>query len=508
MNTKNISRYSGSLVIILLLLTIFESCRKPGSPIGADLAKATGNKVYKQLDIEILGGKLKFAISQRRKLMSNPRFTAKLYEDANYQPLLIAKFLPDSGLINAAEKINASAEHGLSAENFQAERIITLLEKVYSKDQVKTTEEAYAALVDLELTASGAITDYANAIQYGIVSPRKIFAQFYTKVERPDSNSFRKPYETSNLKTFLDSIQPQSESYKTLQTALAQNITAPGHSAEDTKRILAVNLERLRWQIGKMENKYVWVNIPAFTLQVYEQGKPILDMRVCVGEGRNKGSITSLTEYDEKDLKKDRPFNRETPQLYSKIHSVQVNPVWNIPVSIATNEITKYAAQDRYYLNNKNIDVFYKGKKIEDPETIDWSKADAGKIYTFKQRPGADNSLGKIKFLFDNQSSVYLHDTPAKDAFNLDVRAVSHGCVRVEKPLELARALFGPGNKFKEINTGMQSKDPKAENISLPKQVPVYLGYFTCWKDDSGKLLFFNDIYEQDAVLYTHLNKR
>jgi murein L,D-transpeptidase YcbB/YkuD len=189
------------------------------------------------------------------------------------------------------------------------------------------------------------------------------------------------------------------------------------------------------------------------------------------------------------------------------IHSVQVNPVWNIPESIATNEITKYAAKDRYYLANNNIDVYKDGQLVQDPELIDWSAGTPGKTYAFKQRPGDDNSLGKIKFLFNNESSVYLHDTPAQAAFKLENRAVSHGCVRVEKPLELARALFGEGNKFEQIKKDMQSENPEARDIALPNKIPVYLTYFTAWADDNDQIQFRKDVYGLDVVLYSYMEK-
>ncbi|RYE04607.1 MAG: L,D-transpeptidase, partial [Sphingobacteriales bacterium] len=230
-------------------------------------------------------------------------------------------------------------------------------------------------------------------------------------------------------------------------------------------------------------------------------------MKVCVGEGREV-NVDELKEYDEDDLKQDRPFTRETPQLASMIHSVQVNPVWNIPVSIATNEISKHAAADRYYLSNNNIDVYKDGEIIEDTELIDWSAEDAGKVYSFKQRPGVDNALGRIKFLFNNASAVYLHDTPAKAAFKLANRAVSHGCVRVEKPLELAHALFGDGDKYETIKTQMAvTENQQAKDLSLPKQIPVYLTYSTCWADDAGTLQFRKDVYGLDVVLYSYLER-
>jgi murein L,D-transpeptidase YcbB/YkuD len=267
-------------------------------------------------------------------------------------------------------------------------------------------------------------------------------------------------------------------------------------------------MERLRWKNRKEDKKFVIVNIPDFTLDVIDNGKSVLHMKVCVGEGRELNSGDQLKEYDETGVKRDRPFSRETPQLGSMIHSVQVNPVWNIPESIATNEISKHAAADRYYLANNNIDVYKDGKLIDDPELIDWSAGDAGKIYTFKQRPGDDNSLGKIKFLFNNESSVYLHDTPAKAAFKQNMRAVSHGCVRVERPLELAKALFGDGSKYDMIAKEMaQTENQEAKDISLPEKVAVYLTYNTCWADSAGTIQFRKDIYGLDVVLYSYLEK-
>ncbi len=314
-------------------------------------------------------------------------------------------------------------------------------------------------------------------------------------------------FQTPDIKQFLDSIQPKEKQYVALQKALSDKMVLPGTTAEETQRVLKVNLERLRWKNLPTEDKYVWVNIPDFRLDVMEGGKSVLNMKVCVGEGRNKNNTDNLVEYDENDLKKDRPFTRETPQLKSMIHSVQVNPVWNIPESIATNEISKLAAKDPYYLSNNNIDVFENGQIVENPETIDWSAGDVGKKYAFKQRPGDDNSLGKIKFLFNNESSVYLHDTPSQAPFGWEMRAVSHGCVRLEKPLELAQALFGEGSKFDQIKAGMASANPVATDISLPKQVPVYLTYFTCWADQAGQIQFRKDVYGLDIVLFTYLQR-
>jgi murein L,D-transpeptidase YcbB/YkuD len=489
----------------ILFLFTFQSCKKSHSDIGAVVFKETRNKIFKDIETETFVEKFKSTFAKQEKQYRNPKFLRLFYESNDFEPVLLMKNLEKDKLKEAIAVLNNATVHGLDPAIFKTAELNELIEKTYNKKEIKTLDEAYQVLIDLELSAANSLTNYSNALQFGIVSPRKIYAQYYTATKRPDSASFLQVFETKDVAEFLYSIQPQEKQYLALQKALQDKVVLPGASAEETERVLKVNLERLRWKNLPTEDKYVWVNIPDFKLDVMEDGKSILNMKVCVGEGRNKDNADNLVEYDENDLKKDRPFNRETPQLKSMIHSVQVNPVWNIPESIATNEISKLAAKDPYYLSNNNIDVFLDGKLIEDTETINWDEA--GKKYAFKQRPGDDNSLGKIKFLFQNESSVYLHDTPAKAAFGLAMRAVSHGCVRVEKPLELAEALFGKGDKYDKIKAGMESANPVATDIGLPKQIPVYLSYFTCWADETGKLQFRKDVYGLDIVLYTYLQR-
>ena len=162
------------------------------------------------------------------------------------------------------------------------------------------------------------------------------------------------------------------------------------------------------------------------------------------------------------------------------------------------------AAKDRFYLANKNIEVYKNGKLIKDPEEINWAKVNKlNNDYEFKQKPGADNSLGKIKFLFKNKSSVYLHDTPAK--FLKNMRSVSHGCIRLGEPQALALNLFGEGEKYKTIAEDMAKDNPKPTTIYLPKRVPVYINYSTCWVDEKNQLQFRKDVYGLDIVLYNEL---
>lgn len=495
-------------LLLIAMLSVFQSCKKSRSDIGKILFKETKNKVFKDVNADAFTDVFRKVLEDKKSALSNPKLITAFYENVDYEPVLTTKHFQGGQLKTMLDYLNKANTHGLDPELFKATAFGAILNKFYDKDGIKTTEEAYQALAELELTTANSLIRYSNALQFGVISPRRIYAMYYTETKRPDSASMTNVLKAEDLKNYLDSIQPKGAQYAALQKALRSDISAMGLPKEDVHRILQVNLERLRWQ-NKYENedRYVVVNIPDFHLDVMDKGKSILGMKVCVGEGRDLKYTDKLEEYDENDLKKDRPFTRETPQLRSMIHSVQVNPVWNIPESIATNEITKYAAKDRYYLANNNIDVYQDGKLVQDPELINWSSGNPGKTYTFKQRPGDDNSLGKIKFLFDNESAVYLHDTPAQEAFNQPMRAVSHGCVRVEKPLELAHALFGDGSKYEQIKKDMKSDSPKARDIALTNKIPIYLTYFTSWLDEKGQIQFRKDIYGLDVVLYSYMEK-
>jgi len=309
---------------------------------------------------------------------------------------------------------------------------------------------------------------------------------------------------TPSLKTYLDSIQLKDPQYIALQKAYTANTVIPGTSAEESKRIFLVSLERLRWRNKPTQSKYVIVNIPDFHLDVMDGGKSILGMEVCVGKGRNSDFNKSLVNYVDTD-KVDKPVH-ETPLLNSMIYEAEVNPVWNIPESIANKEIIVQAAKDPYYLSSKNINVMKNGKKVDDVESIDWAHADKSE-YSFQQQPGADNSLGKVKFLFKNKSSVYLHDTPAQLPFAQSMRAVSHGCVRLQKPQDFAHALFGDGSKYDLIAKDMSSDNPDPTEIALRPKMPVYITYVTCWADSTGTIQYRKDVYGQDIILYANLVK-
>lgn len=290
-------------------------------------------------------------------------------------------------------------------------------------------------------------------------------------------------------------------------------------------------MERLRWKLPDLGEEYVEVNIPDFSLTWFNKQDTLSHMKVCVGGAREKDYNEKLKLYAKSGNLDDKPKNHETPILYSKLNSIQVNPIWNIPVSIARSEIYWQAVRDPYYLSNNNIKVYYKGKQVMDPDTIQWNKYPREKLpYQFKQGSGEGNALGKFKFIFDNGSSIYLHDTNNKSGFARSNRAISHGCVRVEKPLEFAEMLVKDKYQYDQLRmevnlppidtTKMEvykkKLAKKADTLNIfqlkpkwfgtKKQVPLIINYITAWPQN-GVIQFRPDVYGLDETLYIAMKK-
>jgi murein L,D-transpeptidase YcbB/YkuD len=505
-NTIKRSAVPMLFALFCILTLTFQSCgKKSRSDMGAELYKKTKNKVFKDATPEGLAEVFKKMLVDDKAKIANPNLISAFYEQNGYDPVFVMDHIFNGDVDITANYFEKANQHGLDPRMFKADQIKQLVAKFKDKKGIKNLDEAYQDIAQLEILMANSLINYSNALEYGMVSPRKIYQRYFTDTKRPDSASMLKTLHAQNLKGYLDSIQPKDPQYLMLQKALLAGGTAQGMTKEETQRYLVVNMERLRWKNKPTQPEYVIVNIPDYRLDVMQNGKSILNMKVVVGEGRNTDNTVSLVEYDESD-KIDRPFSRETPQLNSIIHSVQVNPVWNIPQSIVSKEIIVEAAKDPYYLSNKGIDVYKGGKKVDDPETIDWKSASKDD-YEFKQRPGDDNALGKIKFLFNNNSSVYLHDTPAKAAFGQTMRAMSHGCVRLGDPQALAKVIFGEGPIYDKIVQDMGQDNPDPTTLAVPKKMPVYITYVTCWADANGTLQYRPDVYGLDVVLYGHLQK-
>ncbi|WP_316803757.1 L,D-transpeptidase family protein [Pedobacter nototheniae] len=512
-------------LIIPLILT-FAACNwfKTPPEIGKALSEHFKNKMYKDFDTVAYDSVFVRTMDSLSAGFANPKLMKAFYAANNSTPHMVTKFYINGGLDSLEAYLQNSKIHGFNPKIFGTEEIKSLLDEL-NANNFKKVEESYPVIAKLELLSANAYLNYFNYLNYGIVNPRNIFSRYYIKVKRPDSLSISGLLNSANILDSLKAVQPKSIQYKALQKAYL-NATA-----EDEKRILLLNMERFRWKLPETGDSYVQVNIPDFKLTWLNKLDTVISMKVCVGGKREAGYEEKMKAFAKSGNLDDKPKNHETPMLFSKINSIQANPIWNIPVSIAQSEIYWMARKDPYYLSNSNIKVYYKDKLINEPDTINWNKYSRDKLpFKFKQGSGGGNALGKFKFIFDNSSSIYLHDTNNKNGFNLSNRAISHGCVRIEKPLQFAELLVKDPYTYDKLRAEVdlppvdsthmkwykKRMAQKADTLNAfqlkpawfgpKKAVPLIITYITAWSQDD-KIQYRPDVYGMDDKLWVAMKK-
>ncbi|HZX57426.1 MAG TPA: L,D-transpeptidase, partial [Mucilaginibacter sp.] len=283
----------------LFCFSIFQGCKKKRSEMGKVFFKHTHNPVYKDLDGDDFTVVFKKVLAGNKNNVSNPDFITNYYDQNDYEPVFLMNHLWNGDLNTMLAYFKKADEHGLSPGLFQPDKIKALIDKLLDKNAEKTPEEAYEDMAKLEVLSANSMINYSSDLQFGVISPKKIYARYFIKTPRPDSTSMGRVFRLDNMKAYLDSIQPKSPEYLALQKAYLDRTEGPKMSKEETRRILLVNLERLRWKNKPAENRYVYVNIPDFHLDVIDSGKAVLSMKVCVGEGRNKKYLNSLENYND-----------------------------------------------------------------------------------------------------------------------------------------------------------------------------------------------------------------
>ncbi|MBP6757643.1 MAG: L,D-transpeptidase family protein [Flavobacterium sp.] len=256
-----------------------------------------------------------------------------------------------------------------------------------------------------------------------------------------------------------------------------QTITELNKPIDFRIKQMMVNLERLRWVPVEMEKEYLLVNIPEYKLHVIEDDKLVWTTNVVVG----------------KDVK-------QTTIFRGNVSRIVLNPYWNIPNSIIRNEIIPNIKKNSNYLADNNMEVL-SGDKVINSSTINWNKYEGDVPFIIRQKPGGENALGRMKFLFPNSFNIYLHDTPSKGLFNASKRAFSHGCIRVENPNKLLLHFLREDKTWNQERIDTILKTDKEFDIPIKPTVPVYIVYFTSWVDNKGQLNFRNDIYNLDQQL-------
>ncbi len=245
---------------------------------------------------------------------------------------------------------------------------------------------------------------------------------------------------------------------------------------------LDANLERWRWLPESLGETYVVVNIAGFELVLVENGEQVHRQRVIVG----------------------RPY-RQTPVFSDRIRYLVFNPTWTVPRKLMIEDQLPIIRSDPEYLDRLGFKVFMgwgANQSEVDPAEIDWTELSKNNFpYQLVQQPGPQNALGQVKFMFPNQYDIYLHDTPAQSLFSRLDRTLSSGCIRLERPFELAEQLLANTNgwNMNRIEQTLATAEPAT--VVLAQPVPVYLQYWTTWIDQAGILQFRNDVYDRDHRL-------
>ncbi|MDP4239128.1 MAG: L,D-transpeptidase family protein [Bacteroidota bacterium] len=543
---------------------------------------------YQNLNQRKLESAIKFELSGKNQNADTKSiFIKHWYESHNFHTIWLQKPISTLKTDTLLSFISHIDVHGLKPDQLDYSNITAL------RDELNGKKLSYLQLANFDIKVSNMYLQYCAGLKYGFINP-KIIGNYNIPVQKADSVFIATCFnaEKTNLLNFLSRIQPKTKTYLTLQAEkdnykslidstftpipllandqtiklgtrhasiplIARRLMITGELPYDPNyrtsyqafnlRLLKalnafrnktrlsideeignstinalnkpfaeyvnkinVNLERLRWVPSSSPGKkYIRVNVADMTLNAYKNDTVALKMKVCVGRPKNM-----------------------TPLLQSKIFELVINPTWTVPNSIVIKEIAKIASRDISYFERCHIHVYLQGEEI-DPSTVDWTKITINhQPYKLVQASGRSNSLGRIKFNFKSPYSVYLHDTNTKRTFKFQDRAVSHGCIRVEKPLELVNFCFpdlNPQDKSRiqkndllkdkiryslDLNvlskTGKDSlkSNPKSMRIKrvwLKPYIPIILDYQTCLVNASGKIQFRDDIYKLDSLLNMQL---
>lgn len=452
-------------------------------------------------------------------------------------------------LINALAR---SAEHGLPTGRYRAAELKDALNAARRGTNAGATEVA----------ATTAFLAYARDLSSGILEPRRVDKEIAITPPRRSEQALLAAMAKSSGKSFLAALAPKNKEYKRLleekkrlerllgsggfgpsvplaalkpgsssknvvtmrarltrmgygklgnspafddklkkvvqQFQLAHGLATDGVAGKGTLKkmntsakyrlqLVLVNLERERWLNFTRGKRHIMVNITDFTVGLYDNNKLSHQTRVVVGKGTS---------------------DRRTPEFYDEMTHMVINPTWHVPKSIAGKEYLPMLKRDPTALSRRGLRLIARNGKQVNGTNVDFSQYSSKNFpFSIKQPPGRRNALGRVKFIFPNRFNIYLHDTPSKNLFKKQVRAFSHGCVRVKDPFDLAYKLLEKqtSNPKGAFHTWLDTNREQYVNLETP--VPVYLTYRTAFFSQKGRINYRTDIYGRDKKIFKALAK-
>jgi murein L,D-transpeptidase YcbB/YkuD len=371
----------------------------------------------------------------------------RFYARHSFRPIWANRPAEANSLMNAVLRAGGQ---GLAPELFHANLLLS---------------PAIVSPLDRELLLSDAFLSYADALARGVMpverrrddealtpEPIDIAAALDAAIASPDPAAV------------IEALAPTTPTYRLLRQALLgfhAGTPVGGNATTSRLRAIEANLERERWLPRQLPADRVWVNVADERLVLYRDDRPVFSTKVIVGQDEQRN---------------------QSPEFQVTIDGVTFNPPWDIPQDIATDEILPKTTSDPNYLARHNMVMLPNGE--------------------LQQLAGPNAALGQIKFEMDNRFGVYLHDTPSKNLFSRADRRISHGCIRVERPRELAALLMQ--QPIDAINQAIATGD--TTRSELPEPVPAFVVYQTAFADADGRLQFRPDIYGRDDEIWTHLD--
>lgn len=467
------------------------------------------------VDADLVLKELKNSVAAWPTPMYADNYTQQYYQQHPSSIIWISRMGVDERADTLLEWLSQAEDLGFSPEVFHVDTLQILIHQLRSQEFGQ--ENCNTILGRIEFLLTRAYLRYACGQRYGFINPNRTFNHLL--VDQPASGeksrgvTYRRIYDMGTeeasdsfvnvaldkarhhqISAFLRDIQPTDTLYSIMQREYTRV-----KATDDTirRRQARINMERARWRYPHPStDRYIFVNLAAQQLTAVDKQKDsVLTMRVCCGNASHK-----------------------TPLLHSSIGHVELNPYWVIPQTIVRKEIMpRHVGDSAYYARNKYHAVNKETKEIVDPATL--SAADLRSArYTLRQERGAGNSLGRIIFRFPNNFSVYLHDTNNHSAFSYGNRAISHGCVRVEKPLDLALFFLENPTPFFIDRIRMaidlspltaQGRQYKAAHpdatplgrFTYDNPIPLWLDYWTLYPTPYGSLEAYPDNYGYDRVI-------
>lgn len=500
--------------VIIACIGCMAACKKekPLSPVPDSLASIQKllNPAY-QISTDSIRLMIRAYLNENKQATPWDSALVAHYQEKGDFLWLNDSLVSDKSAVQAADSmlywLDNISRHGVNPHLYPTDSIRNELRQIQTL-QLQGGKTMNRLLADVEYQLTAAYLSYVCRLKFGFLPPERRWNDSIDRIplKRCDKEFAMAALDSLriNANAAFHRAQPSSPFYRKMQEELERvNAWGETDTTDYYRDRLLVNLERARWQYALDKGKkYVVANVAAFMLQaINEETDSILEMRICVGSVKNK-----------------------TPLLSSRIYYMELNPYWNVPQSIIRKEIIPTYRRDTTYFTRNRMKVYDNKTGLRvDPHSIKWAKyAGKGVPYTVKQDNKNGNSLGRIIFRFPNPHSVYLHDTPSRWAFTRKNRAVSHGCVRLQKALDFSFFLLKESDELLEdrIRIAMDIKPVSDEGKKLPissayrelkhysleEYVPLFIDYQTVYLSADNNLRYCEDIYKYDPSLLEAMN--